>query len=54
MKTLDHPNIIRVIEFYEDPKYYYTVNQTIKGKDMFEYIVNVKMLSEPLVARIMV
>ena len=40
MLTLDHPNIVRLYEVYEDPKYMYLVIEYLKGKNLFETLIN--------------
>lgn len=38
LKTLDHPNIIRVYETFEDQKRYFIVMELCKGGELFEQI----------------
>ena len=40
LKELDHPNICRVIEMYEDHKRFYFVNEYLGGGELFEAITN--------------
>ena len=39
LNTLDHPNIVRYYETYNDQKYIYLVMEYIKGMPMYEKIV---------------
>lgn len=36
---LDHPNIIRLFEVFEDKKYIYFVMELCDGKELFERIM---------------
>lgn len=40
MKKLDHPNIIKLYEIYEDVRYIYLVMELCKGGELFERISN--------------
>jgi calcium-dependent protein kinase len=46
LKDLDHPNIIKMYEFFEDPKRYYIVTEICKGGELFDEIATRKKLSE--------
>ena len=39
MRLLDHPNIVRLYETFEDEKHVYMVVEICKGGELFEYIV---------------
>lgn len=53
LRATDHPNIVKLFEFYEDEKYYHLVTEHIAGGELFDYIVKSKMLSEPMAAHFM-
>ena len=36
LSSLDHPNIIKLYEYFEDLKRYYIVTEICKGGDLFE------------------
>jgi len=38
LKDLDHPNIIKMYEFFEDRKRFYIVTDICKGGELFEII----------------
>lgn len=40
LKRLDHPNILKLYEFYEDPKRYYLVTGLCTGGELFDEITN--------------
>ena len=39
LKELDHPNIVKMFEFFEDDKRYYIVQEICKGGELFEEIL---------------
>jgi len=46
LKTVDHPNIIKLFECYYDNNYYYMVEEYCSGGDLFDYIQKQKYFSE--------
>jgi len=40
MRSLDHPHIVKVIDFFEDPAYYYAVLEYIAGGELFDRLVD--------------
>ena len=56
MKIIKHPNIVSLVEDFENEKYIYLVMEYYKGGDLFTYIYsyykNKKMISEKNVAKI--
>lgn len=56
LRSLDHPNIIKLYEFYRDEKCYYLISEFCEYGDMFELIQGSEIddrLEEPQVAHIM-
>ena len=53
ISRLDHPNIIKLYEMYEDAKRYYIVSELCTGGELFDYITSKGHLSEILAADIM-
>ena len=53
LKNLDHPNIIKVYEFYSSEKYVYIINELCTGGELFDKIVDVKHFSESVACYIM-
>ena len=39
MKIMDHPNIIKLFEIFEDEKKYYLVTELCKGGELFDEII---------------
>jgi len=46
MKLMDHPNVIKLFEFYEDPKNMYLVMELCTGGDLFDRIIAEHKFSE--------
>ena len=38
LKDLDHPNILKMYEFFEDKKRYYIITDVCKGGELFDEI----------------
>ena len=54
LKKIDHPNIMKIYEFYQDSKNYYIIMELINGKELFDYIVEEEnKFSENEIASIM-
>lgn len=39
LRELDHPNIVKMYEFFEDEKRYYIVTEICKGGELFDEII---------------
>ena len=50
LKSLDHPNIIRLYEFYQDEKNYYIITELCSGGELFDRIISGGTLSESVAA----
>ena len=46
LKKLDHPNILKLYEVFEDSKKYFLVTEYCKGGELFEEIVSKISFSE--------
>lgn len=53
LRSLDHPNIIRVYEFFEDAKRFYIVMEQCNGGELFEEILKRQNFGEPQAAIIL-
>ena len=40
LKRLDHPNIMKVLEFYQDDNSYYLILEYCEGQELFDYLIN--------------
>ena len=54
MRTLDHPNIIRLIDFTESRQYYYIILELAPGGELFHQIVRLTYFSEELSRHVIV
>lgn len=52
LKSVDHPNIIKIFEYYEDDFYFYIVTEYISGGDLYETISKWKDYTESRAATI--
>jgi calcium-dependent protein kinase len=53
LKTLDHPNILKIHESYECEKRYYIVTDICKGGELFDEITKNKFFTENNAAQVM-
>ena len=53
LKQLDHPNIVKLFEYFSDKEKYYLITEYCKGGDLFELIKKKKKFSELSAACIM-
>ena len=53
LAKLNHPNIVKYYETYDDEKYFYLVMELCEGGELFERIVSKKHLEEKDVAEIL-
>ncbi|RMD42606.1 hypothetical protein DV735_g2555, partial [Chaetothyriales sp. CBS 134920] len=54
MRQLDHPNIVRLIDFSESRQYYYIVLELCPGGELFHHIVRLTYFSEDLSRHVIV
>ena len=52
LKTLDHPNILRVFEAYEDTSYIYIVTELLTGGELFDMLLQEEKFDEEKAAEI--
>lgn len=38
LENLDHPNIVKIYEYFEDKWFYYLVMEFLEGGELFEFI----------------
>ena len=53
LKSLDHPNILKVYEFFCNEKTFFIINELCTGGELFDKIIEVKHFSESVAANIM-
>lgn len=53
LKRIDHPNVIKLYEFYEDATNIHLVTEYVDGGPLYELIVEVKKVPEQVAAHIM-
>ncbi len=53
LKKLDHPNIIKLFEFYQDDSNYYLITEYCTGGELFDRIIKFKHFTEQKAAIIM-
>ena len=39
MKRIDHPNVMKIFEYYEDEKNFYLITEFMAGGELFDFIV---------------
>ena len=53
LKKMDHPNIVKLYEFYQDKLNFFLITEYIDGGELFDKITQVKYFSEKEAAVIM-
>ena len=53
LRQLDHPNIVKIFEYFSDDDKYYLITEYCKGGDLFDLIMKKKNFSEMSAAYIM-
>lgn len=53
LRDLDHPNIVKMYEFFQDEKRYYIITEICKGGELFDEIIDKGHFSECDAALIM-
>ncbi|PLB45606.1 Pkinase-domain-containing protein [Aspergillus steynii IBT 23096] len=54
MRQIDHPNIVKLVNFSESPQYYYIVLELCPGGELFHQIVRLTYFSEDLSRHVIV
>ena len=53
MKQLDHPNIVKLYEIYQDTRNIYLITEYLEGGELFDLILKSKHFNENIAAKIM-
>ena len=53
LRKLDHPNILKLFEFYEDLKHFHLVTELCTGGELFDRIIDQGKFSEANAASVM-
>lgn len=53
LKTLDHPNILKVYEFYQNAHFFFIVTEYLKGGELFDRIQKLSYFNEKSAAKVM-
>ena len=53
LRALDHPNILKLYEFYQDDKNYYLITEFCAGGELYDRIINAGSFSEAVAANVM-
>ena len=53
LKQLDHPNILKLYEFYEDRTRYFIIMELCLGGELFDQVIDKGQIDEPEAAMIM-
>jgi calcium-dependent protein kinase len=53
LSRLDHPNVMKIYECYEDEKFYYIICEYIEGPELYEQIILLRNFNENIALRIM-
>lgn len=46
LRTLDHPNVVKIYEYFEDMDHFYIIMDLISGGELFDEIIRKGHLSE--------
>lgn len=54
LRQIDHPNIVRLIDFFESDQFYYIIMELLPGGELFHQIVRLTYFSEDLSRHVIV
>ena len=50
LSQIDHPNIVKLLEVYQDPECYYLISEFCSGGELFERLKKLNSFSEKMAA----
>jgi calcium-dependent protein kinase len=53
LRSLDHPNIVKVLEFYQNEKYFFIVTEYLEGGELFDRIMECQSFTETAAVDVM-
>lgn len=53
MREMDHPNIVRIFEFFEDDRNFYLVMELCEGGELLEVVIKTGGVREKRAAKYM-
>lgn len=53
LRNIDHPNVIKILEFFEEERHFHIVTELCTGGELFDYIISQGNLTEKVAADIM-
>jgi calcium-dependent protein kinase len=53
LKKMDHPNVLRIYEYFIDKESVYLITEICRGGELFDKIVEVEFFTEPEAAKLM-
>ena len=53
MKNIDHPNVIKIYEYFDTSRFIYIIMELLKGGELFDHIQEAHHFSEQKAATIM-
>ena len=52
LKCLDHPNILKLYEYFEDEQFLYLITELCKGGELFDKLIENEYFSEKVAAKL--
>ncbi len=52
LKEIDHPNIVKIYEFFQDDESFYIVTELCTGGELFDFIVSQHHFNESMAAMV--
>jgi serine/threonine protein kinase len=53
LRACEHQNIVRLIDYFEDPLNMYLVLEYLEGSNLLKYVAKKEILKEPLCRKVM-